>query len=529
MPKLKIIFLILFLCIFTSFSFKSNYKNNYFRSKNIFSNQKLSDKFEEELDYSCKCLMRYYGELQFRTYKKVIKHCFRKQHIKPEVFDYFKDIFNLKNKYKHKLFKCLFSSWATIYDYQATQDANLDSESLVNFLTAAKNSNQEYFPDFSQDLVLKHTSNPKDLSSNLSNSSSNLINISGSLTNSLTKNISFKVKNILADEVGFSAVSLYSLEADFGDYNKKYIIKESIHDLKECISLELIKRFFVKNNFKFNYEFEPNLPTISLSLANFSYTYIKDLKGSKKLKKRYFTILPQASGCLLSTLISEFRDNPNENNQARISKAFRQLGVELSNFHRRFMISNNFTNSLSPNNSKDLSLESKQILCETVVHGDLHYFNIIYDEQNNHFTFIDNETMCRSLKTKKSPAYDLLRLIFNPFEANETLKKFSDLVVGIDLKLWFQISFKNFIEGYISVYSKSNLDSKDIFKNRFESGFESISKNNKIIKKVLNELKIFFNTNNSSIFWLSSFQRERLDEIRQNYLAPIFLEILDGY
>lgn len=203
------------------------------------------------------------------------------------------------------------------------------------------------------------------------------------------------------------------------------------------------------------------LPSIALPIAYFSYP--------DKSTLQYIAAMPAAKGKEVGALFAQFMENRSAENKAQLSRAFHVLGKETAAFHKRFM---------KPIKGKILGL--------TMVHGDFHMFNVFFDKIGAHYTFIDNETMAKSIQNRVSPFIDVLQL-FNFMGGSDSDE---------DSLLWYETMFKPFIKGYSQVYPTNQQ------------------------KKVLAELKDM--ANNPSTIVLGAFKDAELAPLDPAYINPIF-------
>ena len=214
------------------------------------------------------------------------------------------------------------------------------------------------------------------------------------------------------------------------------------------------------------------LPSVALPLAYFSYP------GPNGYALHYIAAMPAAKGKVLCQLVNEYRNNKSPQNAERIKRAYKILGTEMANFHKRFM---------KPVQGAKIG--------KTIPHGDFHCFNVFYDEIGGHFTFIDNETMAASLKNLTSPDDDILKLFLGLFSTSEPQER-KEIIKGVDLKVWHDLAFKSFMEGYLDAYKPDEQ------------------------KQVLADLKKMFNAP-STFPWLHIDAAE-LQRIRTSYINPVF-------
>jgi len=259
-----------------------------------------------------------------------------------------------------------------------------------------------------------------------------------------------------------------------------YIIKEAKNSLDEMTSLQAIEKYPGMKELLAPGMPPQGFPSIALPLAYFSY------EGPNGYGLHYIAAMPAAKGKVLCEIVAAFRDNQSPQNAEKIKRAYKILGNELANFHKRFM---------KPVSGAKIG--------KTIAHGDFHCFNVFYDEIGGHFTFIDNETMAASLRTPLSPADDILKLFFGLFSSSEPGER-KDIIKGVDLKIWHNLAFKNFIEGYLDAYVPAEQ------------------------KQVLQDLKKMFNSDvvyqQYATSWLN-IDNLRLKEMRTRYINPVFDEI----
>ncbi|HSC24881.1 MAG TPA: hypothetical protein VLB80_01520 [Candidatus Babeliales bacterium] len=254
-----------------------------------------------------------------------------------------------------------------------------------------------------------------------------------------------------------------------------YIVKEAKNGLAEATSLKAIEKYPGMKELLAPKIPPKGLPSIALPLAYFSYS------GANGYGVHYIAAMPAAKGKVLCELVNEFRNNQSKQNAERIKRAYKILGTEMANFHKRFM---------KPIQNAKIG--------KTIPHGDFHCFNVFYDEIGGHFTFIDNESMAASLKNLITPDDDILKLFLGLFSASEPAER-KDIIKGVDLKVWHDLAFKNFIEGYLDAYKSTEQ------------------------QQVLSDLKNMFNSN-ASFPWLKINSSE-LQELRLSYINPVFDEI----
>jgi hypothetical protein len=281
-----------------------------------------------------------------------------------------------------------------------------------------------------------------------------------------------QVKN-LGKGGGYNTLQLFLVSSTCSGKEENYIIKEPRDGVHEAQQLSLVAESPKLKDLAVP-KITPGLPSLALPVGFLSY--------SKDKKTHDLVIMPAALGADLASLILKFKKNQSKENRDLLSSAFLKLGEELGQWHKQNMKTTG-TNRLG----------------KTVVHGDFHPFNLFYDANKNHFTFIDNESIATSLKEPGDVSTDIIKLFFMPFSINTDYAQFRDLIDGIDLKTWFDISLKNFITGYRKSYAKNEQS------------------------KVLQELKNIF-IKPFSIKWVD-FYEEQLDNLRKQHFVPVFDEL----
>jgi hypothetical protein len=258
----------------------------------------------------------------------------------------------------------------------------------------------------------------------------------------------------------------------FDDNNctSTYIVKEAKNGASEAQHLQAIEMHPGIKELIIPAIPPQGLPSLILPFAYLSYR-------NQKNHIHYVTIMPAAKGISLESLIAQFRDNQSQHNVAKLARAYNTLGYELGNFHQYFMETN----------------QSIKI-GKTIIHGDFHCSNIFYNETENHCTFIDNETMAHSLEAATDAGCDIVKLFFDFFSIEPNSRK--NMIKGVDLALWHDISLKSFVKGYLSSY---------------ELGDQM---------QVLKELKAIFNTD-YHFSWFN-FPPKLLQKLRAVYINPIF-------
>ncbi len=271
----------------------------------------------------------------------------------------------------------------------------------------------------------------------------------------------------------FNTLQLFVIENTCKKDNPKFIIKEARDSIKEETNLKNIENFInIKNT---NYYNEQYFPALTLPIAYLGY--------NADSVKHNLLLMSFAKGKVFCDFVKEFRDNQTIENAKRIETAYYNFGKALSNFHKRFMTKMS---------------GSKSLINNTVNHGDLHCYNIYYNEDNNQFTFIDNETMALTINNKQSPSDDILKPFYGLLSQSEPTER-KDMISGIETKKFFDLALTSFLKGYIETYEKD--------------------KKNQLIKELKN---IFISESN---FPWKNISKAEFTEIKNKYVIPVFMRL----
>lgn len=190
----------------------------------------------------------------------------------------------------------------------------------------------------------------------------------------------------------------------------------------------------------------PGYPGIAFPLAYLEY-------GSKSNKVRlgplsiptpikrnvsnYLAIMPAAGGRPLGDFILQFNADQSAQNELLIKQAYETIGQQLALFYALFM---------EPGTPGTLR--------PSIIHGDLHSFNIFYDSEKRQVTFIDIETMAASITKRRDLNIDFTKLLYVPIAGIVKTEKGLGygMVHNVDKKKWIDISIGQFVRGYVSTY-----------------------------------------------------------------------------
>jgi hypothetical protein len=238
-----------------------------------------------------------------------------------------------------------------------------------------------------------------------------------------------------------------------------YIIKEAKNGLGEATKLQAVAKYPGMKELLAPATPPKGFPSVILPIAYFSYA------GPGGYGLHYIAVMPSAKGKVFCQVVQEYRDNQSPQNAEKLKQTYKILGAELANFHKRFN------------------------------HGDLHCFNMFYNGE--YFGLIDNETITTA-KGLQSASDDNLKLFLGLASTSEPAER-KNIIQGIDLKTWYNLAFKSFIEGYLDAYQSADQ------------------------LRVMQELKKMFN-NNQAFPWLKIDSAE-LQKLRTSYINPVFDEI----
>lgn len=322
-----------------------------------------------------------------------------------------------------------------IHQVQANQNlynnGKLSEETLPQFLALAFHDKQQQFPQFSSASCLTAT------------------NMEG--------------------QGGFFTKQLFSVVSTCEGEPKYYIVKEPVKGIEESTRLKSISNVSVLKDLIL-----PNLvlnkPSIAAPIAYLSYKPDNNVE-------HYLLVMPRAAGKMLCDVINDYKSSPNNQD---IIRAYRQLGLEMANFH----------NLLVANEALE-----KPLLKDSIIHGDLKCLNIFYDHKTNHFTLIDNESMYFSIERPQSRLIDIAKVLFGNFVKGDS-PKVVNVLNGLDLKVWYDLSAKSFFEGYVSAFPKNQQS------------------------EALGELRALINRP-----FPSNYNQQSINDIRLKYLNPIFDEL----
>ncbi len=216
------------------------------------------------------------------------------------------------------------------------------------------------------------------------------------------------------------------------DYRTGYVLKGLKSPLKEIKNLAIVKKSNLISN---------KIKDLVITDMVFAASY---LSGSSR---QYIVLVEAAKGKSLRDLIKDaakFADydikNATEHKKyidslEKIRKAYRKFGEVTADLH----ISNQ-------------ERCSNKILCNTIIHGDLHYENVFYDESSNKIYLIDNESFANSIIKKANPANDLTRFYY--FSA-AIIKKSLRFPTEMSDAVLAATTLEPFLQGYLSRFLPS--------------------------------------------------------------------------
>lgn len=259
----------------------------------------------------------------------------------------------------------------------------------------------------------------------------------------------------LSEGKGYNTGQLFSIKLNEACKNKQatkgqdswkqiYILKEVARGMTEILNLQKLKKqpkiaYMMRGNVP------PSLPIVTKDLLNFK------MQISSK-RTVYFSLLESASGKPLSNWIKSYgeilkKGNPEEIERVemQMKTMFYNIGYKMSKMHQLLKVEDTKKHVY------------RNLLKDTIIHGDFHGNNVFYDPSTQKVYLIDNESMAFSFKTPLSGVHDLSYLyaittfrtvaymIGDQFKTN--------LSYGIPDDRWHQLWRKLFV-GYIVAYPK---------------------------------------------------------------------------
>ncbi len=186
--------------------------------------------------------------------------------------------------------------------------------------------------------------------------------------------------------------------------------KEEIAGLVRATNIQGLSRYFYPNR---NYQY----PQFLFPVSYVSYT-------DKRNQRHYLSIMPQAPGISLASLVKQFADQPGDRRTIKlIAQSYFDTGAALARFY--------------------------QDTQGSITQGDLHAGNIFYKPENRQVTFIDNECT-KSMRNNAAACNDLAFLLLKSLFAVKWITP--DVLKKLRLTEWYSLYMPNFIAGYLSVF-----------------------------------------------------------------------------
>jgi hypothetical protein len=91
------------------------------------------------------------------------------------------------------------------------------------------------------------------------------------------------------------------------------------------------------------------------------------------------------------------------------------------------------------------------IFGKTFVHGDMHPYNLFYDDKNDRIIFIDNESFALSITTPKDPSIDIMKF-FGRLVASSLSSKHAYIKKNTSKDDFYENIVKPFVLGYLDAY-----------------------------------------------------------------------------
>lgn len=405
------------------------------------------DQWGNSAENSCKCCIVKYKsspEGKYKTGKEILDHCISEGRCTVDSINEIKrkeQMIGLSDdQFVNRLFNNIIVIDRVTFDQSKLVNGKFTERSLLEFLVQAYNEEKLPFIEFSNINCLKAI---------------NLYKGGGA--------------------TGFQTSQLFLVTSTCNPQGpaEQFIVKGIAKGLEEAKRLERLKNYPGIAPL-ISPRSVPGFPSLSIPIAYFVYPF--------QNTQHYISKMPLAPGKQFIDYIEEYKKNPSAQNKERLARAFQILGKELANFQKRFM-----------------QPVAGKILGKTIVHSDLHWLNMFYDENAGHFTFIDNETMEKSLDNRRDAYIDIVQIFF--FAQLDGL--FAQWLQGIDQNQFYNMAVTNFVEGYISVYPE----------------------NQKLA--LIKELKNILNNYNSAghVGWSD----QKLSPIRQGGINPAFDALIKKY
>ncbi|OGB84409.1 hypothetical protein A3F66_06220 [candidate division TM6 bacterium RIFCSPHIGHO2_12_FULL_32_22] len=240
-----------------------------------------------------------------------------------------------------------------------------------------------------------------------------------------------KITDIFNEMRGDATKQLFLIKSQCANnHTNDYILKELAYgenaatNMKKAMKIKELKPFV--NNRMANY------PVLILPTVYLSYIIQKE--------KHILCLMNKAPGITLLQLMNEFAVNPSKQQIKKTAACYKQVGTSTAKFHQYFM--------------RDKTATS----LNTLIHSDFHIGNVLFDEITGQVSFIDNERLATLFYELSNPIHEILRLLIGP---SNTIIPSENLSKG-NKKRWIYKTFKNFIQGYLSVFSNQTVRSKII-------------------------------------------------------------------
>ena len=231
---------------------------------------------------------------------------------------------------------------------------------------------------------------------------------------------------------GMSTKQLFSVKNT--RTGQEFIVKEMAKKKKEAFDLAAASRYKPLQGYLYP-NYTQGYPILVLPIACLEYR-------ARGHSAHYVTVMHKAPGVEFLSIIMDYLNNPSDTNKTRLQNAYVVLAVTLANFHKRFM------------RNKKGQLDSSSLLGKTLVHGDPHAKNILFDEANSKLYWIDLERLGKSIFRPVTPAIDLGYVMLFPFFAFPWGYIF-EMNIGnrnIDKQEWFLDFYEPFINAYLDAF-----------------------------------------------------------------------------
>lgn len=265
----------------------------------------------------------------------------------------------------------------------------------------------------------------------------------------------------------------------------KYILKGLKKAFEEVQNLEIIRKSPLASLIMdIGKDPEMGVPVLAMDEQNLTYL---DQKGAE----HHVSVINAATGMALSDLIFDWtKQGKGGITSFKVMKGLYRMGHNIAFIHKKFM---------DPRSGK------------TYVHGDMHPYNVFFDDVNDRIVFIDNESFAISIKAPRDISIDIMKF-FGRLVATNFKERHAYRQNGISEKEFYDVVIKPFVIGYIDGYG-----GKDVPANK--ANRQAIFK--RLYETMTNQgaLKTYFDNVKTDLNPIELYKSQ------QTYAKPMFTEI----